>query len=117
MDTQILAKAMEKFLAAVSDAAVALAVGAAASERADVVAFLRKRRRAAEMVAKNYPEDADRAARTVQQIDIEIEMIEQCLHIGDAECEAALVQGVSTSLDTNGHLETSGFADSAEGAA
>lgn len=75
---------------------------ARADERADMLAFLRKRRSAAETVAKRYPEDAERARIIVQQIGTEIEMIEQGLHVGDAACEAALEQGVSTSLDTNG---------------
>ena len=74
----------------------ALVAKARRDERADVLAFLRKRAAAAETVARNYPEDAERAARIVQQIGIEIEMIEQGLHVGDAELMAALSEVVET---------------------
>ena len=59
-------------------------------ERADVLAFLRKRQAAAETVAARWPEDADRARIVVQNISILIEMIEQGLHVGDAALMAAL---------------------------
>ena len=59
-------------------------------ERADVLAFLRKRRAAALTIASRNPEEADRAKIIADQIGIEIEMIEQGLHIGDAAVEAAL---------------------------
>ena len=59
-------------------------------ERDDTLAFLRKRRAAAEAVAARHPEEAERARFIVQNIGIQIEMIEQGLHVGDAALMAAL---------------------------
>jgi len=62
----------------------------AQDERNDVLAFLRKRRRAAQAVAKGWPQDGERAEYLATQIGVMIEMIEQGLHLGDAEAEAAI---------------------------
>lgn len=88
---------------------------ARAVETADVLAFLRSRKRAAETVARRNADERERAEIIVQSINLQIEMIEQGLHVGDAVKEAELEAGVSTSghspevypelvdgLDTNG---------------
>lgn len=56
----------------------------------DVVAYLRSRQRAAQMVAGNSPAESDRAKIIVQQIGVEIDAIEQGLHEGCAAKEADL---------------------------
>lgn len=60
------------------------------SERADVLAFLRKRQAAAIKVGGHNPEEAERARIIAGQIGIEIEMIERGLHVGDAALMAVL---------------------------
>lgn len=66
-----------------------------ARERDDVVAFLRKRQRAALTVANKNPEEADRAHAIAAQIGIEIEAIEQGLHDGDGLMAEILEPGES----------------------
>lgn len=63
------------------------------SERADVLAFLRKRQANAVKVGSRNPEENERAKIIADQIGIEIEMIEQGLHVGDAVVEAQLEAG------------------------
>ena len=65
-------------------------LGERSGERADVLAFLRKRRASALTIAARNPGEAERAKIIADQIGIEIEMIEQGLHVGDAAVEAAL---------------------------
>lgn len=60
------------------------------AERADVLAFLRKRQAAAIKVGSRNPEQNERAKIIADQIGVEIEMIEQGLHVGEAEVAAAL---------------------------
>ena len=65
------------------------------TERADVLAYLRQRHRAATTVALHNPEEADRAIEIARSIAIQIEMIEQGLHEGAAMTEA-VIQGEKT---------------------
>ncbi|WP_408585943.1 hypothetical protein [Novosphingobium sp.] len=60
-----------------------------ARERADMIAFLRKRQRAARTVADRNPAEAERATWLADQIGIEIEAIENALHEGEATIEGA----------------------------
>lgn len=55
-----------------------------ALERADLIAFLRKRQQAAQAVAARSPADADYASALASQIAVEIDMIAQGLHEGEA---------------------------------
>lgn len=72
---------------------------ARAAEQADTLAYLRKRHRAAETMAQRSPEEADYAGRLRDQIAIEIEMIAQGLHVGDAIAESELDQAGAASAD------------------
>lgn len=74
----------------IENALKALFSAAREIEQDDVLAFLRKRRAAAETMAQRSPEEAEYAGRLAAQIGIEIEMIAQGLHVGDAEVTAAL---------------------------
>jgi hypothetical protein len=78
-----------------------------------VLAFLRKRLAAADTMARRSPEEGDYAKQLRDQIAIQIEMIAQGLHVGDAACEDALRQAQGE----REALETSGFADASGGAA
>ena len=51
-------------------------------ERADVLAYLRQRQRAAESVALRHPEHAESSRDLARQIGVQIEHIEQGLHEG-----------------------------------
>ncbi len=70
--------------------ALNLIVDAIRNERADTLAFLRKRQRAAKTMLSRSPEEQAKAEIIYQQIGIEIEAIEQGLHVGDAACEVFL---------------------------
>ena len=59
-------------------------------ERNDVLAFLLSRQRAASIVARRNPDEADRATIIVQSIAIQIEMIVQGLHEGSAAVALAV---------------------------
>jgi hypothetical protein len=68
----------------------ALMRDAMTAERFDVLAFLRKRQANARKIGERNPEEAERARIIAEQIGIEIEMIEQGLHVGDVDVAAAL---------------------------
>lgn len=53
-------------------------------ERADVIAWLEGRKRAAATIAAKNPDQAERAGAIVQQIDVEIDAVRQGLHEGCA---------------------------------
>lgn len=59
-----------------------------ARERADLLAFLRQRRRAAQATAVKQPENAEWASAIAAQIGVEIEAIEQGLHEGEGVAAA-----------------------------
>jgi hypothetical protein len=59
-------------------------------ERADVLAYLQQRQRAAQTIADHNPGERDRAAEVVRSVGIEIEFIRQGLHEGAAATQAAL---------------------------
>jgi hypothetical protein len=67
----------------------------AAAERADVLAYLRQRMRAATTVAANNLDERDRATDMARAIGIQIEFIEQGLHEG-AQTRWAAIVGEST---------------------
>lgn len=66
-------------------------------ERDDVLAFLESRKRAAETVARHSVDEHERAKIIVQSIDVQIEMIRQGLHVGDAAKEAFLASAEAES--------------------
>ncbi|NBW12166.1 MAG: hypothetical protein EBR82_29465 [Caulobacteraceae bacterium] len=59
-------------------------------ERDDVLAFLCSRKRAAETVARRNADERERAEIIAQSIEVQIEMIRQGLHVGDAIKESEL---------------------------
>lgn len=60
------------------------------NERADILAYLCRRRRNAALVAARSPEFAEWAADRRRQLDVMIEEIKAGLHLGCAATEAAL---------------------------
>lgn len=64
-----------------------------ARERADMVAWLRSRQRAARTVADRNPAEAERATWLADQIGIQIEAIENGLHEGEATMASTTEQG------------------------
>lgn len=63
------------------------------AERADVLAYLRQRQRAATLVAARNPEEAERAHEIARSIGIQIEHIEAGLHEDSALVERAMGRG------------------------
>ncbi len=64
-------------------------------ERADVIAMLEGRKRAATTIAAKNPDQAERAQAIVQQIDVEIDAVRQGLHEG---CAAMAGEGQKEAL-------------------